>query len=736
MKAARGSFVAMARTNLRRAVVMISHPRLFVPVLIVLLTVAAFVPTLQNGFVNWDDQPNLLENPNYRGLGWAQLRWMFTTFHMGHYQPLTWVTFGLDYLLWEMNPLGYHVTSLILHAANAALFYFLALRLLSLSFSAVPRETPLLLASGFAALVFAIHPLRVESVAWATERRDVLSGLFFLATVLCYLKAVKVAETDSGRWRWTALAVILYLLSLLSKASGITLPIVLLVLDVYPLGRFGGGSGKWFGPEARRVWREKIPFLILAVAAGVVVLLAQHEAKALRSIASYGILPRIAQSLFGLTFYLSKTIVPLRLSPLYEMPTNLNPWDWPFVVSGIIVVAVSVCLFLARHRWPAGLASWVCYVVILLPVLGIAQSGPQLAADRYTYLSCLGWAILAGAGWVHLWRLWISGRLGLWTFMLAQGLAVAVLVGLGSLTWRQTRIWHDSERLWRHALAIIPSGLSHYYLGIDLAERGKLDEAIEQFRETLQINSSHVDTHYNLGKLLARRGDFEEAIQHFRRALEINPADAGLHNGLGLVLASQGNLEEALQHFRRALEIDPRDVRAHNNIAITLATRGDLEGAIQHFRRALEINPSDAGTYSNLANALLQRGDVDEAIQQLRHALELNPGDAGVHNNLAIILSRRGELEGAIEHFRRVLELNPGDAGVHNNLAITLARRGELEEASEHFREALRTDPEFAEAHAGLGRVLAMQGKKEEAVQHYQEALRILKSQRKTAAAR
>jgi hypothetical protein len=230
--------------------------------LVALVTFAVFFPALRNEFVNWDDYELLVNNPHYRGLGWEQVRWMFSTFHTGHYQPLSWMTFALDYLIWGMEPFGYHLTNLVLHAANAALFYFLVLRLLSLALSQPPSAPDLGLrtAAGFAALFFSIHPLRVESVAWATERRDVLSGLFFLATILCYLQAMTYSNDPSHHARWRNKALIVYGLSLLSKASGVTLPVVLLVLDVYPLRRLGGGPGMWFGPLARRVWWEKVPF--------------------------------------------------------------------------------------------------------------------------------------------------------------------------------------------------------------------------------------------------------------------------------------------------------------------------------------------------------------------------------------------------------------------------------------------------------------------------------------------
>ena len=375
-----------------------------VPILVALLTSVSFLPVLGNEFVDWDDYKMLVENPHYRGLSWHRLRWMFTTFHMGHYQPLTWVTFALDYLLWGTDPFGYHLTNLLIHAANAVLFYFVGHRLLSVAGS-VPTSRGYLLSvsAAFAALLFGVHPLRVESVAWATERRDVLAGFFFLGTILGYLRANSVPEGRQARRQWLLAAVILYFLSLLSKASGITLPIVMLILDVYPLRRLGGQRAGWLGPAARRVWWEKVPFLLLAVTFAIVALIAQESSGALKAVGKYDLLQRIAQAGFGLAFYLWKFALPWGLSPLYELPVELNPFEWSYVASGFLVLVISVCLYLVKRRWAAGVAIWIYYVVVLFPVLGFAQSGPQLVADRYSYLSCMGWALLGGAG-LHLCR--------------------------------------------------------------------------------------------------------------------------------------------------------------------------------------------------------------------------------------------------------------------------------------------------------------------------------------------
>src|SRR3989449_8165700 len=371
-----------------------------VPVLVALVTFAAFLPALQNQFVSFDDDKNFLDNPHYRGLAWTHLRWMWTT-HLGHYIPLTWMTLGLDYLLWGMNPVGYHLTSLLLHAANAVAFFFVVRRILTRALPSLSeRGHALAVSAGFAALVFAIHPLRVESVAWVTERRDVLSGLFYLVTILVYLRACE--REERGR-RWYSLAVATFLLALLSKSMVVNLPIVLLILDVYPLRRLGGAIGWWSEP-ARRVYVEKIPFVLLAAAASAIAVMAQSSVHAALSLAQLSVPGRLAISAYGLSFYLWKMVVPVNLSPVYELRPPVNPWATPFLLSYGLVLVITATVLALRRRVPGLLAAWLAYIVVLLPVLGIVQSGPQIAADRYTYLAGLGWAILAGAGLLSCWR--------------------------------------------------------------------------------------------------------------------------------------------------------------------------------------------------------------------------------------------------------------------------------------------------------------------------------------------
>ena len=368
--------------------------------IIFLSTLFVFSPVLRNGFVNWDDFTNVVYNSHYRGIGWEQLRWMFTTFHLSLYRPVTWMTLGMDYLAWGMDPFGYHLTSLVTHGINAVLYYLIALRLLGLALNN-ERFSPqhIRIGAGCAALLFAIHPLRVEAVAWVSARNDVVSALFVLLTILCYLRATSFYGTSPPRYlRWLCATFALYTVSLLAKASGMTLALALLILDFYPLRRIQGGPRQWLHPSSRGIVLEKIPFLLIAAAAGVAAVFAKQEFHAVNSLARSGWLIRLASSMYSLAFYLWKTIIPIGLSPLYQLSAQPDLRNWPFLVSTAVVFAITAGVVLSRRRYPAALACWAWYAVLLFPVSGVVSFGPQIVADRYSYLSCLGWPLLAGAG--------------------------------------------------------------------------------------------------------------------------------------------------------------------------------------------------------------------------------------------------------------------------------------------------------------------------------------------------
>jgi Tfp pilus assembly protein PilF len=594
------------------------------PLLVVAMTFAAFLPALSNQFVDWDDPETLLDHTRYQGLRWSELSWMFGAFHMGHYQPLTWVSFAVDFLIWGTDPLGYHLSSVVLHSLNGAIFFVLTRRLLVLACKHSTAASEMIFSGGAAAaaLLFSLHPLRVESVAWATERRDVLSGFFYLWTIYFYLRA-QADSFDRGRSRrWIFAALGFYLLSLLSKATAMTLPVVLLLLDIYPLGRLRWNIGRWFTPEARGVWIEKIPFMIIAAAFAAIALLAQQRSSALKPVEDYGLGPRLGQAFYAIGFYLWKTLVPLGLSPLYEIPPNYDFWNSGSLAGAAVALVVSLWLFLARERRPAFFAAWFYYVALLAPVSGLAQSGPQLVADRYTYLSCLSWAVLAGGCLVMAMNGALERRR-----LARAALACAVLAivaGLGSLSWRQSAVWRNSETLWTRVLEIDPK-------------------------------SSYA--HYNLARYVAKQGDYQKAAHHYRQALSIRPDDPDARNNLGLVLALSGQVEESLAEFHRAIEIDPGYAKGYYNLGRVLARRGDLESAAAYLRKALQLKPNEFEIHLALGTVSMRRGQADEARAQFEEAIRLRPDSADAHAALARWLAERGQSDQAAKHYQEALRL-------------------------------------------------------------------------------
>ena len=589
-------------------------------IVVLTLTLVSFGPILWNQFVEWDDYENYLSNVNYRGLGWAQLSWMFTTVHMGPYQPLSWVTLGLDYLIWGMNPTGYHLTSLLFHAANAVFFYFISRRMLEILWPHAPNQARWKhsTAAAFAALFFSVHPLRVESVAWATERRDVVSGFFYLATVYCYLRAN--TNLDSQSRRWFAAALTCYILSLLGKATAIALPIVLLILDIFPLRRLDGDPRTWWITPSREILREKLLFVLPAIPFALIAFLGQQHVYAIKSLETFGFESRVVQALFAAGFYIWKTIIPVNLSPLYEIPPDFSFWD-PVVLSGAaLATGFSVTVFVFRRRWPAGLASWIYSLAMLGPVLGLVSTGPQLAADRYTYLSFLSWAVLAGAGLLFITRSAVRAH----TVLAAYVTATIIVMVFSVLTWRQTMVWRDTGTLWSHAL---------------------------------KLNANSSIAHYNLARFLASHGEREKAMAHYRKGLNIRPDDAEAHNNLGLLLALNGQTAESLKEFEAAVQSDPGYAKAFFNLGRVHAISGELDKAVENYQQAVKLDPTQAEIRLGLGNALARQGRLEAAAAQLELATKLEPALADARVAWARILEAQGKKIEAERQYEEALQL-------------------------------------------------------------------------------
>ena len=555
-------------------------------------TFVAFLPALDNAFLNWDDDELILRNPHIRGLGAGNLKWMFTTFYFGPYMPVTWVSYALDYCLWETDPFGYHLTNLLLHAADASLFYLLAMRILTLAMPALSdrSRTGLHLSAAFAALFFAVHPLRVESVAWATERRDVLSGLFFLLTLLAYLAAQESSPRPGRRRRWLAASLGLYALALLSKGITMTLPLVLVILDIIPLRRLGGGPAAWFRRGTGAVWLEKAPYFALALIAAVLALIGQRREASLAAVTQIGTTERLALAAHSAAFYLFKTVVPRALLPLYELPRPLDPFAARFLIAAGFCIVLTVVLLALCRRWIAGLAAWAAYLVLLAPVSGLVHAGPQIAADRYTYLPGMVLALAGGALFLRALHLGQTARLRRRAYAVGVAAALVIAVTLGILTSRQTRVWHDSVALWTYVLEHEPrSVFGHVNLGRAYADAGDLDSGVAEFQAAVRIVPDDPMPHYDLANAYRRAGEVDRAVAAYKEAIRLGPNDAKIHYNLALTYLAASRLEPAIDALERTVTLTPRDAAAHYNLGTALRATGQHDRAEEHLGRARDL---------------------------------------------------------------------------------------------------------------------------------------------------
>lgn len=575
---------------------------------IAVVTIVAFLPALGADFVTWDDERNFLTNPHYRGLGVEQLRWMWSTTLLGHYVPLSWMTLGMDYVLWGMNPRGYHLTNIVLHVVNALLVFGLARVIFRATRPAGADDATVDATSAFAALAFAVHPLRVESVAWVTERRDLLSLLFGLLSVLSYLRATSAAAFRRGSY---AASVALFVCALLSKGTSVTVPAVLLILNWYPLRRLGGPRG-WWTRDARRVYAEMIPFAIPA--AGFMIL----SIVALRPPDQLPLAGKIAVSAYSLVFYLMKTVVPTGLIPLYSMPVTVDPLAGRFLPTYVGAIAFVATVLWAMRRRPGVAAALLVFAAVSLPMLGIVQNGPQIAADRYTYHAAPALTLLAAAGLLAL------ARRTAWR--VASTIGAVVVVALASLTWRQTGFWKSSERLWARVLAIEPeSPLGNSAWANLLFKQNKVDEAIAYSVRAVRAAPQFAEGHNDLGVGLARKGDFAAAVDRYRTSLALKPGFDEAENNWGVVFAAQGQLDSAVARYRRALATNPDNPDAEVNLGNVLVRQGKTEEAIGHYQRALWIRPDHADAHHNWGVALARDGRLAEAIPHFEAALTIQP---------------------------------------------------------------------------------------------------------------
>jgi Flp pilus assembly protein TadD len=683
-------------------------------------TLCVYLPALQNDFVYWDDDRYVIKNHRITSLGPDLFKWAFLESRETLWHPLTWLSHALDYAAWGLNPWGHHLTSIVLHALNTLLVYFVISSLLKAdNREKHPAGQGQIITAAAAAFLFGLHPLHVESVAWVSERKDVLSAFFSLAALYAYLSYADVTGRRGSRsWRVRRyiLSLGLFTLALLSKPIVVTLPLVMLIIDWYPLGRCADRKA------AKLALLEKIPFFAFSLAT-VVIMVIVGGVSNFELVARPAITAPLAKVLVAsrsITFYLEKMVWPAGLSPLYPYPQDAalaHPQYWGSVV---LVVATTAGIYKMAPRCKIFVAAWASYLVTLLPVLGVIQIGPHAAANRYAYLSSVPIFLVCGLACSWCWERISTARHLRTEFRAAAVVGcLAALCGLSWLTLRQIATWSDTETLFKHAIAVTRDNwLMRKELGVFFALNGRYAEAIDHLGEALRLRPSYAEVHANLGYALLAAGRIEEAESRLHQALALDRGHLRARLDLGSALERGGKVAEAQTQLEEALRLAPLSDEARFRLAGFHSRQGDIDAVERHLAGHPEAR-------SRLADLLASQGRSDEAEHHYREALRLQPDDPETCNGLGVVLARRGDFEGAAAAFSRAVAMRAGFAEAHYNLGKVLDREGKTVEAIEHYRKAIASDPTLSEARNNLGVDLILMGAPEQGLAEIREAIRL-----------
>ncbi len=579
------------------------QPAVIIPLLLCLFTIMPYARVGDYGFVNYDDPEYVAENPPVQaGLTLHTICWAFTSFHAANWHPVTWLSLMADRTLFGMRPAAFHLTNVFFHLLNAILLFFLLRAMTGAEWK-----------SGFVAALFALHPMHVESVAWIAERKDVVSTFFMMATIIAWHRYVQ-----RPRLRRYLPVAACFALGLMAKPMLVTLPLLLLLLDFWPLKRIGWPSGKAPGQRSMvGVVMEKMPLVILSALSCSITVIAQRQAAAVVPFERYSLGVRLANALTSYGGYFIKMMIPRHLSVFYPMVTVDATG---LLLSIVSIAAMTVLSFAALRKMPYIFVGWMWYVITLLPVIGILQVGSQAMADRYTYIPYIGLFILFTWG--------ICGFLGTYRRgpALQIGIGVPAILALIIATDRQVGYWKNSGTLFEHAIAVSPDNyVAHQNLGLFLEEQGDIPGATAHFAEALRINPNDINALNSLGSVFLEQELVDTAVPYFQKALRIQPDFAEARNNLGIAYARSNRWREALQEFTIASHLNPGSERPYSNLGLALAKVGEWDGAIDNFHHALRLDPQNAATHFHLGCAYENKGQYQEASAQFREALRIDP---------------------------------------------------------------------------------------------------------------
>jgi tetratricopeptide (TPR) repeat protein len=606
--------------------------------ILILTTFVVFYQVHSFKFINYDDPVYVYQNPNIQaGITLKAVKWAFFTVSCASiWHPLTWLSHMLDWQLFGTNAGGHHLTNLIFHIANTLLL-FLVLK----------QMTHALWPSAFVAALFAFHPLHVQSVAWVTERKDVLSTFFWFLTMWAYVRYARRQKIADY-----LLVVVFLALGLMSKAMLVTLPFVLLLLDYWPLERLGAKQGKGgLKYSLSYLLVEKIPLFVMSLASCVVTFIAQKRGGAAHTLENCSFFVRMANASISYVQYIIKMIWPVRLAVFYPHPgQNVSILYAVVSAAVLLVITILILRFAKNHRYL--FTGWFWYLGTLVPVIGFVQVGDQALADRYTYITLTGLFIIIAWGLPELLAEWTSASLprqarrgSVESRYKKIALAVSALLIVSVMavcTYFQLGYWRNSQTLFQHALDVTGDNYTmHLNISESLREQGRLDEAIYHCSEAIRIKPEGFMAHIRRGYILRDASRLDEAVSEYQKCLQIKPDDPNTLDNLGIILGQQGKFDQAIKYLTQALQIDPNFADAHTNIGFALTFQGKLDEAAAHLVEALRLDPNSALAHHHLGRILSQQGKIDEAIAHFKQAVQIDPNDRNARNSLNLVLTEK-----------------------------------------------------------------------------------------------
>ncbi len=697
---------------------------------IFIVTFIIFVPSCDNRFVNWDDDEYVYNNVNIRSIDKKFFIWSIE-FNASNWHPLTWFSHAVDYALWNLNPLGHHLSSVILHSVNAVLVFILSvLLILSAKKNSIEKSNgndfieKTIITAFFTSVFFGIHPLQTESVSWVAERKNLLSGFFIIISTIFYM-LYNLNTNEKGRITYYIACVISTIFALMSKPIAVTIPFIFIILDIYPLKRI-------LSDDKRISWgvilREKIPFFAFTIIVSFLTIIAQHKGGALRTFEEVPFDVRILNAFKGIIFYIEKIFLPIGLSPVYPYPNNISLANINYILAVVFFIVVSIiCFNLWKKGYKLFLVAWLYYILMLFPVIGIIQIGNQAAADRYAYLPSIVIFFLISLLFTFIYEKIIgdiSFKLLKKNYIFLIPIFI-IIVTLSLLTLRQIGVWKDSLNLWTDVIKKYPDYAEAYlnranaYVAIgnyqeafnDISRAislkrdyagaynnrglinlniGKEAEALEDFTEAIRIKPDFAEAYANRAGVLLKENEYQKAINDFSTAIKLQPLNSTFYSGRCEIHLLMNNLNQVVSDCSKALEIDSFNAYAFRNRGLAYLEMKKYSDAISDFNSFLNLQPNDPVVYFSRGTAYMEIGKMDEALDDLLQTTQINPNAIEAYLKLGVIYGEKGKLDLAVNSFTRAISINPKYAPAYYNRGAAYYRMGKEKEAMDDIKKAAR----------------------------------------------